>query len=214
MGDTWSVYVHQNKVNGKSYVGITSQAPEDRWLNGHGYDGRLRFGRAIKKYGWDMFDHRILLTGLSEAQAKEMETKLICEMNTMDERYGYNMTAGGEGVSGFHHTDESKMKMSLAKRGEKHPNYGRHRSPETCHKIALGKMGNKYNVGRVFPQEAREHMSLAKMKPVLMCDGDNVLKTFRSAKDAQEETGINRKNISLCCLGHRPKAGGYSWKFA
>ena len=34
----WTVYMHVNKINGKKYVGITSQKPEERWKNnGIGY---------------------------------------------------------------------------------------------------------------------------------------------------------------------------------
>ena len=56
--------------NGKMYVGITSKKPEYRWENGNGYEANQHFTRAIKKYGWDNFKHEILLTNLSEEDAK------------------------------------------------------------------------------------------------------------------------------------------------
>jgi len=42
---------------------------------------------------------------------------------------------------------------------------------------------------------------------------DNVLvNTFRSIKKAKEKIGIN--NISRCCSGGRPTAGGYIWRYS
>lgn len=105
MDRTWIVYIHTNKVNGKKYVGITSQEPNTRWMNGKGYDKRLRFGRAISKYGWDNFSHDIIYEGLSEQDDKRIEVELIAELRTLDKEYGYNMTKGGEGVCGYRHTE-------------------------------------------------------------------------------------------------------------
>jgi len=51
----YKIYIHINKVNGKMYVGITKQTPEDRWKNGTGYDTSPKFYNAIKKYGWENF---------------------------------------------------------------------------------------------------------------------------------------------------------------
>lgn len=33
----YTVYMHQNKLNGKVYIGITSVPPQERWRNGQGY---------------------------------------------------------------------------------------------------------------------------------------------------------------------------------
>ncbi len=61
---TYTLYMHKNKTNGKVYIGITSQKPEHRWRNGNGYRGMM-FMNAIKKYGWDNFEHLILHEGLT-----------------------------------------------------------------------------------------------------------------------------------------------------
>lgn len=56
----YCVYIHTNKINKKSYIGITCQKPEHRWgCNGNGYAECPHFWRAIQKYGWDNFDHKI-----------------------------------------------------------------------------------------------------------------------------------------------------------
>ena len=42
----------------------------------------------------------------------------------------------------------------------------------------------------------------------------NVLNVFRSAHEASRVTGINRGNISNCCIGNTSHAGGYIWEYA
>lgn len=90
----WVLYLHKNKINGKEYVGITSQIPEKRWgSNGTGYKGQ-RFYYAIKKYGWDNFDHIILKTDLTEKEAYDEEMEYISKNNLT--KKGYNVSIGGE----------------------------------------------------------------------------------------------------------------------
>ena len=60
---TYTVYMHDNKINHKKYIGITSQDPEKRWRQGTNYKTCIAFQRAVDKYGWDGFDHIILYTG-------------------------------------------------------------------------------------------------------------------------------------------------------
>lgn len=210
----WSVYIHTNKTNRKRYIGITSQQPQNRWLEGYGYSRRLKFGRAIEKYGWDGFDHEVIYSHISESEAKSIEQELIGKLNTQDDRYGYNMTNGGDGVCGFKHTNEAKQKMSVMKSGSKHPNYHKHLDEITRAKISNRLTGNKNAVGAIRSTTTKERISNAKKKPVEMYDNNSLIRIFDSAIDAQLTTGISRKNISLCCLGQRKSAGGYNWKFA
>lgn len=185
-----------------------------RWLNGYGYSSTLPFGRAIRKYGWNNFEHKVLMRGLSEGHAKAMEKYMIGMLQSQDERYGYNLTSGGDGVLGLRHTDESKMRMSIAKQGINHPNYGKHLADTTREKIASRLRGNKNCLGAVRSVETRQKMSASKSKPVEMRSCGVLLKVFSSAKQAEAETGISRKNISLCCLNQRKHAGSYEWNFA
>ena len=75
---TWCVYVHTNMINGKKYVGITSQNPKHRWqADGSGYKTQLYFWRAIQKYGWNNFKHEILLQNETLDYACQAEKCLI-----------------------------------------------------------------------------------------------------------------------------------------
>ena len=95
LSSKYTVYKHTNKENGKVYIGITSQAVERRWQNGIGY-ARTYFGNAIQKYGWDGFDHEVLLTGLDKETACRMEIELIAAYKSNDREHGYNIAEGGQ----------------------------------------------------------------------------------------------------------------------
>lgn len=96
----WTVYIHVNRVNGKKYVGITRRSMKIRWQGGHGYDGQL-FGKAIKKYGRDNFDHIIMGTNYTETEAKLLEIVYIKSLHSnISDGLGYNVTIGGDGSNG------------------------------------------------------------------------------------------------------------------
>lgn len=126
----WCVYCHTNKYNDKKYFGITSGPPEERWKNGYGYSEKTAFRKAINKYTWDGFWHEVIVTGLTEVEAKQKEIELIALFKTNCLKYnnptfGYNMTDGGDGIVGYKHTEEWKQQHSEAMRGENNPHYGK-----------------------------------------------------------------------------------------
>lgn len=159
----WCVYMHTNKINGKRYIGITCQDPEDRWRNGLGYRNSIVFWRAINKYTWDGFDHIIIADGLTEIEAKQKEVELIALYRTNCCRYkspemGYNMTDGGEGTTGIEWSEESRLKLSESRKklylsdnppvmniphyeGKNHPMFGRHHTEEAKKKISDANKG-------------------------------------------------------------------------
>ena len=56
----YTVYMHVCKENDKVYIGITCLEAKKRWkANGDGYKTQL-FGRSVRKYGWENFEHIIL----------------------------------------------------------------------------------------------------------------------------------------------------------
>lgn len=98
------VYAHVNKINDKVYVGMSRQDnPNDRWKNGRGYEYNFHFNNAIKKYGWDNFDHIILASGLTEVEASDLEAHIIKKFELTNAENGYNSADGGynnRGLSG------------------------------------------------------------------------------------------------------------------
>ena len=199
----WIVYVHVNKINGKRYVGITSKSnPNHRWNSGRGYKENPFFYSAIEKYGWDKFEHIILYSGVNEAFAKEKETELIRLYKTQDRDFGYNMTSGGDGTPGFHPSDQTRAKLSKARRRE-------NLSEETLKRRSDGLRGRK------FTEEHKRKIGVGNSKAIEMSTKDGAhIKTFMSAHEAEIELGISHSHISQCCHGKRITAGGYKWSFA
>lgn len=111
----WIVYMHRNKINGKVYIGITcrSDNPNKRWCNGKHYESNKYFTAAIKKYGWDNFEHIILFENInSEEEAIRLEALTIEKYNALDRRYGYNTLPGGKGYyAGYKMSKEHKQHM-------------------------------------------------------------------------------------------------------
>lgn len=124
------IYKHINKINGKIYVGQTGQNPKKRWSNGKGYEeyyidenGVKRpthFWASICKYGWNNFEHKILIHGLTKSQADFWEKKLIEAWDLMNPEKGYNKKEGG---SNGKMSEESKIKISESRKGSKNPMY-------------------------------------------------------------------------------------------
>lgn len=93
----YTVYSHRNVINGKVYVGMTSQTLSQRWgRNGSRYKKQNAFWDDICKFGWDNFDHIVHASGIPQWKAKKMEIDLIEKFNSADPQYGYNKTKGGE----------------------------------------------------------------------------------------------------------------------
>lgn len=171
----YSVYMHISPSN-KCYIGITSQPLDIRWNEGKGYKYQKYFYRAIQKYGWDNFQHICLFTGLSFDDASFIEKDLISKFNSNNPKYGYNLTNGGEGISGYHLTKEQLKRHSEVSKGRKHTqatkdkisrlNTGRKlnltdEQREACAERA--RLMGKHNVGRKHSKETIEKIRQSRL---------------------------------------------------
>ena len=158
----WTIYEHITP-SGKRYIGITSQKPEKRWLNGNHYYKGTAFRCAIDKYGWNDIQHNILFDDLTEKEAKWLENYLICYYWTFvgfKDSKGYNMTLGGEGTVGCKHKKETKRKISESKKGKTSPNKGKQMSEEQKKKIGTSNKGKPaWNKGIPQSEDAKRKNS-------------------------------------------------------
>lgn len=134
----YTVYMHITP-NNKSYVGITCQSLECRWNDGDGYKHQRLFWRAIQKYGWENIKHIELFNGLSFEDASNIEKDLIRQFESNNPKYGYNLTDGGEGMSGYKFTAEQLAWRSKVSTGRKH-------TQATKDKLSKMKKGSKLNL--------------------------------------------------------------------
>lgn len=106
------VYVLRNMTNGKEYVGGTTRAPEDRWLEhvrAADSGSTLPVHAALAKYGAGLFAFNRLWEGPAE-QLAEREVHYIRTRNT-NTPFGYNLQPGGEGLQFF--TPEERAQRAL-----------------------------------------------------------------------------------------------------
>lgn len=178
--EMWTVYMH-TCPNGKTYIGITSHTPQERWrTQGNGYNGQP-FYNAVQKYGWDNIGHEILAEGLTKEEAEAMEIDLVKAFRSLLSENGYNSATGGGVNSGFHlsdeakkrlrearlgskATDETRKRMSEAQKGEKAFWHGKHLNEATKEKIRVSKTGENnpmYGKSRSdsFKKKMRQRMS-------------------------------------------------------
>lgn len=75
--------------NGKKYYG-SSINPESRWKHGEGYNTQP-VGKAIKEFGWENVEKRIIAENLTKQNAYLVEHTLIKANNTDMPNFGYNI---------------------------------------------------------------------------------------------------------------------------
>lgn len=189
-------------INNKKYVGITSRTnPNHRWQNGNGYHENSHFRAAIKKYGWDSFRHEVIHNNLTKEEANKKEKYYIALWKMQDREFGYNMTSGGDGTPGYIPSEETRAKLSEARKKE-------NLSEETLKRRSEGLRGRK------FSEDHKRKIGEGNSKPIQMFSKDGVLiETFASAHEAEIKLGINHSHISQCCNNKRKSTGGYIWKF-
>lgn len=216
----YTVYQHRNKINGKVYIGITMQTPEQRWRHGEGYKSSPHFYAAIQKYGWDNFEHNILFQNLTKEEACKKEQELIAKYNSMNREYGYNSTSGGDI---FVMNEETKQKISRSLMGNKnglgHPcseekkkkiseaQKGRHLTEE--HKQKFSEAAKKRHTP--CSEQAKENIRKASHKKPIYCEELN--KVFESVQECSRQLGIPATNISKLCNGRGKTLKGYHLRY-
>lgn len=201
----YKVYVLKDK-RGKVYVGTTSTSLRVRFNHGNGYRFCKPLWEVICEDGWESIEQIVAADGLSEAEASEMEQRLIAEYDSTNPEKGYNRELGGLGKRKVI-SDTTKAKFS-ARKGPLNGNFGKHFTEEHKRKLSESNRGQKRS------PEACAKNSAVHSKPVAQYTLDGVLvATFPNAKTASEVTGAGRSYISKVCLGKARTSGGYVWKF-
>lgn len=191
-----SFYIYRvtNKVNGKIYIGKTNNC--DKRLKDH-ISQALRkskcnyFQYAILKYGKDNFIIDVLEKNESEKETFELEKKWIKILKSNHKDIGYNLTEGGEGSSGYTHSDEWKNNMSLKMTGKI-------RSKNYCFNIAKAKLGkNNGMFERTHSNETKQKMSefqKNRIRRKLTEEEKNIISQKVKAVGKQPRISVETKN--------------------
>ena len=191
----YTVYAHRNLKNGKSYVGMTSRKPNERWRSGKGYKNNLRMWKDIKESDWNTdWEHNIIGKFEDKQEALNVEEMFIRLFDSTNE--GYNISTYDR--NSYKRTDETRRKNSEAHTGEKHPMYGKHHSEDTKRKMSEAHKGKIY----------------ANTKPILQFSKNGeLIAEYYSLTEASRQTGCSAPHICSCCKGERKSTSGFIWKY-
>ena len=191
----YTVYAHRNLKNGKSYVGMTSRKPNERWRSGWGYKNNLRMWNDIQNSDWNTdWVHEVLGQFKDKQEALNIEEMFIWLFDSTND--GYNISTYDR--NSYKRTDETRRKTSESMTGEKNPMYGKHHSEDTRRKMSEAHKGKIY----------------ANTKPILQFSKNGeFIAEYPSLHEASRQTGCNNSHISSCCKGERKSTGGFIWKY-
>ena len=188
---TWCIYKHTLKETGQVYVGQTNNI-KNRWKPS-AYKNCIKFYNAIQKYGWDNFEHEILVDGLTLEEANELETKFIIEYDSI--KNGFNLNTGGDNKLA---SDETKEKMSKTRKGV---------PKSEQHKQAISQALSGYKQ----TEEHKEHNRKAQHRKSVECIETG--EKYDSLAEAERQTGILGETISRQIRGIQKTTQGLHWRF-
>lgn len=199
MDSEYYVYKHINKsTNEVFYVG--KGKGNRAWSS----DSRNKFWHNIvNKHGYYI---EIIEDGLTESAAFSLEIETI-KFYKLKKLCKANLTDGGEGLSGFSHSDETKLKLSKYK-GQLHHGLGKSRSDSDRLKMSIGRGGQPiivFEAIRKFvenPGKGKVHYEKGVIIGIWPCQSL-----------CAEALSLSRQSINNCLKNKKPTAGGFIFEY-
>ena len=207
--NNYSVYMHTNKINDKKYIGLTNDIKR-RWSRNGGEYKRQCFYSAIKKYGWDNFEHEILFDNLTLEEACEKEIKMIEYYKTTDKNYGYNISTGGNTGLNDLWNDDAYREKQIEERKRRWEN-------EEFRKNHLAVMKEVVKTQSYKDKQSKQTKNrwgngdFDFFKKPVMCLETGIV--YESLQNASDSTNVCRSEIGKCCNKEQKTAQGYHWIF-
>lgn len=193
------VYLIVNKKTGQKYAGGSKDI--EKRIKEHinsPYKGSY-IDNAIQKHGFDSFDWQIIEELPADWEIiGEREKYWINFYNTFENPEHYNLTKGGEGMSGWTHSEETKDKISKSMIGGKHTE----KTKQKISKSMIGKERTRETKNKTgFYRVSKKNNSSSNSQPIFM---------YRFYDENNNRKSIN--SISLEKLEKRVKNKGLPWK--
>ena len=199
------IYKITNNINGKIYIGKTSNTIEQRFkrhcLDSLKYKERPLY-RAFNKYGISNFSIE-QIEECSPEQASDREIYWIEYFGSF--KYGYNATKGGDGKTYLDYDliyqtyNQTKSIIKTAKLCN-------------CNEDSVSAIIKLKGVSQ---ETIKENCKINRSKLVAMIDKQTgvIIKVFISTWDAGRYLGKGHQHIQEVCSGKRKSAYGYFWKY-
>lgn len=211
----YCVYVHINKKNRKLYIGITNNI-KNRWKK-LSYKECKHFYNALEKYGWDCFEHIVLIDNIQKELAYECEKYIIQKYNTTNSLYGYNLAKGGTGGAtqwGERHIRSKRVyqydlngnyigEWINAQEASKHLGVCASDIHATCRKLAIKQAGG-FQWSYVYLDKMTSYKRMLPKKdagpPIIQFDINwNIVKRYENITYINSKI-YDRYYIKQCCL--------------
>lgn len=240
------VYLITNRIDGKRYVGVSSRGYIQRFRE-HVWDSlggsNTLLHAAIREFGPDNFDIQLLESNISDELISMKERYYVRAYDTFYiHGKGYNMTEGGTGVCGYHHSAETKQILSTRFNGRSYPpehgikisNALRGMPKSDEHRAALSRARMGRFCGSENPFFGKHHsehtktlVSIANSKHSILriSDSGDVLETYlnlncagrwvvaNALSAAKYDTCANRINEVCRSKNRQCKAYGFHWAY-
>jgi len=180
------IYVTTNMVNGKKYIG--QKIFNANW---HNYLGSgTYFLRSVRKYGKNNFSREIIAIAYSKEELNELEIMYIANYNAVISHDYYNIGFGGNGGNnsyGYHHSNETKNKLSILNKGKNNSFYGRNHTEEAKIKNSEAHKGeNNSHYGEHCLEKTKQKLSELYIR-FNSEEIDEIRKTYLTGKYTQRE---------------------------
>lgn len=207
------IYTLNHPITGEiRYVGKTVKKLNDR-LKNHIWESKqlacYRHKWIDKLTKYDLKPEIKILDIVPKEEWQFWESYWIEQMNV----WGFNLTNSTPGGDGFDwtgrvHKQESKDKMSKAKKNKPSWNKGKNLTDE--HKMKL----SKSHFGKKLSKESIEKRSLKIRKPVAIVDKfGNILEVFAGTVEARNKTGVDCVQIKKLIKNNGVSKRGYIFKY-
>ena len=222
---SYLIYKHTNKLNGKSYIGLTKRTTKARWgKNGTYYKQCTKFWNAIQKYGWEAFDHCIIAENIATLiEANELEQYYISFYNTICD--GYNISKGGFDKSYCNIevyqmtvTKQIIARYESAAEAEREVQIDRGSISKCCRGEQISAGGWYWCFAKDYDQYQIRQKSnrFSRDIPVDQLDKETnqIINSFKSISEAARYLNKSSgKHIGECCCYKRKTAFGYKWRY-
>ncbi len=210
------IYKVINKLNGKTYVGASTDSLESR-KNDHRQKAAKKVGskfqEAIASYPSEAFEWVQIDTANSTNELADKEKEYVIKYDAKDN--GYNADRGGGFQKNIYQYDVETgfllSKFSSLEEASREVEVDRKTISKACLgeiKICAGYFWS-YSLAENFQPEADKR----KKKVFQFYEHGELVRSYDSVAEASQITGVNRSSIAKCCRGEYKYAGDYYWDY-